>query len=343
MNEHTCTAQPNAPAAPEAAAPWLKPNVRLSLLRAAMRALGGISVRHAARWMDHLWFSAPRTKPRDTDQAWLDSATPLSFNVHQRHVAGWSWGDSGPTIVLVHGWGGNAGHLCSLVAPLRRLGFRVIAFDAPAHGVSSPSRLGGKRVTFFEMAEALRVVTTSEPALCGVVAHSGGCAVVALAMREGWQPPSRLAFVAPFALPSTAIDSFARAISATPAVVGAFRDGVQSWLGHPWSYLDIANIPERCQRPLLVMHDVQDKEVPVEQAQSILRTWPSARLETTHGLGHRRILRDAGVIQQLAAFMALALEGKKSDADATPAASRDELDLAYEASGSIWTKVARRG
>ncbi|MBT2767297.1 alpha/beta fold hydrolase [Stenotrophomonas sp. ISL-67] len=314
----------------------------MSLLRAAMRVLGRISVRHAARWMDHLWFSAPRTRPVDTDQAWLDSATPLTFDVHRRPVAGWAWGDSGPTILLVHGWGGNAGQLCSLVAPLRRQGFRVVAFDAPAHGASAPSRLGGKRVTFFEMAEAVRVVAAREPALYGVVAHSGGCAVVALAMREGWRPPPRLAFIAPFALPSTAINSYARAISAAPAVVDAFRARVQAWLGHPWSYLDIANIPQQQQRPLLVLHDLQDKEVPVQHAQAILRTWPNARLATTRGLGHRRILRDAGVARELSSFMAASNDRAQPAADATPAASRDELDLAYESSGAIWSNARRR-
>ena len=53
-------------------------------------------------------------------------------------VAVWQWG-SGPRVLLVHGWGGNAARLRHFVAPLVEAGFGVAAFDAPAHGLSHGS------------------------------------------------------------------------------------------------------------------------------------------------------------------------------------------------------------
>ncbi len=339
MNNAVPSLQPHHQAADDIAVAWLKPSLRMGLLRAGMRVVSHLHPRFGAKVMDRLWFSAPRTQPRPFDQARLESGTRLAFDVQGQHVTGWAWGDGGPTVMLVHGWGGNAGNLCDLVAPLRRRGFRVVAFDAPAHGRSSPSRLGGARVTFFEMAEALRVVAASESALCGIVAHSGGCAVVALAMREGWCPPVGLAFISPFVRPASAINSFGRAIAASPKVVTTFRNSVQEWLGRPWSYLDISDLTCLHQRKLLVMHDVDDKEVPVAHAEALLQEWPHARWVTTRGLGHRRILRDAFVVQEVASFMSAAQEADRHVTGNLLPGSRHELDLAYEESGWIWRRV----
>ena len=47
--------------------------------------------------------------------------------------------------------------------------------------------------------------------------------------------------------------------------------------------------------PLLVIHDEDDSFVPLQFGQSIAAAWPGAKLVTTEGLGHRRILRAAHV------------------------------------------------
>ena len=57
--------------------------------------------------------------------------------------------------------------------------------------------------------------------------------------------------------------------------------------------------------PLLVVHDVADEVVPFERGRAMADAWPGARLIRTDGLGHKRILRDAEVIAQVARFVAL--------------------------------------
>ena len=57
--------------------------------------------------------------------------------------------------------------------------------------------------------------------------------------------------------------------------------------------------------PLLVVHDVADREVPFERGRAMAEAWPGARLIRTDGLGHKRILRDPEVIAQIARFVAL--------------------------------------
>lgn len=285
-------------------ATWLKRDWRLSLVRGGMKALGRLSPRAAAKVMDRMWFSAPRTHPKAEARAVLAEGEALRFEVHGRRVEGWRWG-TGPTVLLVHGWGGHAGQLHAFVKPLVARGLRVLAFDAPSHGASEESRRGGQRVTFFEIAEAIRVVTKGLEPLAGVVAHSGGCAAVTLAMREGWRPPAQLVFVAPFSLPGESVAPFADAIGASAEVARVFRDGVERHLGVSWPTLDVPALPDALKTSrLLVVHDVEDREVPFAQGEATAAAWPDHQLHVTHGLGHRRVLTDSFVVAKVTNHLA---------------------------------------
>ncbi|GLQ89862.1 hypothetical protein GCM10007898_34370 [Dyella flagellata] len=305
------------------------PSYQLHMLRAGMRLLAAIHPGYAATLMDRIWFAAPRRKPRETEQALLNQGSCISFDVHGQRVAAWAWGEDGPTVVLLHGWGGHAGQMSAFVAPLRQAGFRVVAFDAPAHGASANSRHGGRRVTFFEFADALQTVTARESAIVGIIAHSGGCTAVSLALRAGWKAPANIVFVAPFAQPQHAVADFARMLGTTEEVIASFVRKVEHWLGHPWSFLDITTLEDSHKwRRLLVIHDEQDYDVPLAQANALADSWPSAQLVVTRGLGHRRVLRDASVVDRVLAFLC---DEPTANAARHTAHTRADLDAAYEA------------
>ena len=305
---------------------WLQRDWRMALLRAWMRLLSRTAPSRAVSLFDRLWFSALRNAHRADTEAWLAQAEPLDVRVHGRRVAAWSRGH-GPTVLLVHGWGGNAGQMRALADPLLARGFRVVLFDAPAHGSSDPSRLGGRRVSMLEIADALRVVAAAAGPIAGLVAHSGGCTATALALRDGWRGPQRIAFVAPFALPSEAIEPFGRAIGASAGVTARFRAMVERRFGRPWTDFDMPGLASRrAVPPLLVIHDRNDREVPPFHGRSVARAWPGARLFETRGLGHRRVLRDAEIASEIAGFLAPLRSGSPVQ---SPTLARGELDRAY--------------
>ena len=310
-------------------ASWLRRDWRMSLLRTWMRVLSRTMPSRAVSLFDRLWFSAPRTGARPDGAAWLAQAEPLDVRVHGRRVAAWARGH-GPAILLVHGWGGNAGQMHALAEPLLAQGFRVVLFDAPAHGMSDPSRLGGRRVSMIEIADALRVVAAAAGPVAGLVAHSGGCTATALALRDGWRGPQRIAFVAPFALPSEAIEPFGQAIGASAEVTARFRAMVERRFARPWTDFDMPGLAlHRAMPPLLVVHDRGDREVPPFHGRSLAQSWPGARLFETEGLGHRRVLRDPSVLAEITRFLAPLRPG----APAQPARARHELDRAYASAG----------
>ncbi|HJU40867.1 MAG TPA: alpha/beta hydrolase, partial [Tahibacter sp.] len=56
-------------------------------------------------------------------------------------------------------------------------------------------------------------------------------------------------------------------------------------------------------RPALIVHDLDDREVPWAEGERYARYWPESRLVTTTGLGHNRIAHDDTVIDAALRFL----------------------------------------
>ena len=54
--------------------------------------------------------------------------------------------------------------------------------------------------------------------------------------------------------------------------------------------------------PCLVIHDTIDLFIPHEEGRDLVAAWPGARLVTTRGLGHHRIMSDPDVVSAAVAF-----------------------------------------
>src|ERR671918_336718 len=78
-----------------------------------------------------------------------------SYVEHKRRlISTWRWGSrDAPAVLLAHGWGGNAAQMRPFVFPLLQAGYRVIAYDQPAHGVS-----GGRVTGLPDFADVLTLV-----------------------------------------------------------------------------------------------------------------------------------------------------------------------------------------
>lgn len=163
-----------------------------NLLRTSLRTLERISPTASAAVAERLWFrvgSPPSAERRNRHVT--DPGAPFTLTHHDSEIHGRTWGD--PTAApayLVHGWGGWWQQLSSFVPVLTAQGFRVIAFDALAHGDSGPGSLGRRSSTVPEMAECYHAVAErwGTPAL--TVAHSMGCLSVVWAQRHHGITPS---------------------------------------------------------------------------------------------------------------------------------------------------------
>jgi pimeloyl-ACP methyl ester carboxylesterase len=254
-----------------------------------------------ARWAEALWFRIPPARGRRDRLA--PPGRPFQVPVLGGLVAGETWGE-GPPVYLVHGWGGWRGQLDALVAPLTAAGYRVVAFDAPSHGDSEPGPEGPGRSSVLEFAAALAAVAAAHGPATAVVAHSLGATATAFSMRDGLAA-DRAVFVSPMADPLPYTRAFAARLGFGERVRTRMVGRIERRVAMPMSAFAVPAVAAQVATPpLLLVHDRRDSETGWSDSAAIARAWPSARLVTTSGLGHRRILRDPAVVAEIAGFVA---------------------------------------
>src|SRR5688500_16792196 len=96
---------------------------------AGMKVTARFSVPLSGWFANKLWFTPWRVQPSERglrrQAEWLSGTTPAHFSTRYGHIAGFEAG-TGPTVLLVHGWGERAASLGALVRPLTSAGYRVV-------------------------------------------------------------------------------------------------------------------------------------------------------------------------------------------------------------------------
>ncbi|HEX7938106.1 MAG TPA: alpha/beta fold hydrolase, partial [Gemmatimonadaceae bacterium] len=207
--------------------------------------LSAVAPRAAARVGARLWFQVKRPKIRADARAFLAAGERFEAHTKDSRVVGWRWG-SGPTVLLMHGWGGYGAQMQPFVEPLVRSGHRVVLFDAPSHGESGPSAWGPRSATLFDFADALVAVSEGAGPIAGVIAHSGGCAAAAWTLERapGWRP-ARMVFIAPFGSPARYMDLFSRTLGLSEAAMRWFRADTEAKIGFKWADFEVPNVAAR--------------------------------------------------------------------------------------------------
>ncbi len=271
---------------------------RLTPLRIANRVLSAASPPLATRWAARL-FCTPRRAPHpEREQEWARGAHRFAIDTAEGRLAAWSWGTGERTVLLVHGWSGRGLQLAALAHPLVQRGYRVVAYDCPAHGASP-----GQRTSLVAVTRALADVTAVVEPSAGVVAHSLGSAAVLWAAPRHQVRFPRAALIAPAVDLDAMTGGFAAATGFSAGVMGRMQALFESQLRFRWDEVEPRRLGKGFDAPLLVVHDRDDREVSWTEGQAIAEAAPQAELVTTHRLGHRRILRDPQVVERVTAFL----------------------------------------
>ena len=268
----------------------------------------------AGAWAERLFL----TPPRNGAAAALDliDARSTLFEHKGRHIATWRWGSSdAPLVILAHGWGSYAAQMRAFVFPLLRAGYQVIAYDQPAHGVSE-----GKLTGLPDFADLLVELSWHHGGAYAFIGHSLGAAAGALALAGRRVRFDRLVLVSPPADLVGYSRRFARWYWMPEAVRRAMQSAIEERYGVLWDNLEVARLAPRLRAPALVIHDRDDRQVPWTQGAHIARLWPGARLMSTDGLGHGRILQDEAVTRAAADFISGRSAVASVAADIQPAA-----------------------
>jgi len=268
-------------------------------LRAGVRLGAALAPRRTSAAIARRFFSTSRP-PLERRQ--FRGARPRVgvLSVPDGRVATYRWGDAGvaPTVLLMHGWNGWAQQMESFVEPLLERGFAVLAFDHLAHGSSD-----GTTSSLPAMIRTTEHVTAEVPNLAGAIAHSLGAAALATVLATTRRPAAGAVLIAPPSDPRPYLFGMARMLGAPEHLLPEVQERAEEVAGVAFERLVMQPwIARRIRTPLLVAHDVGDRDVPIAQGYAYTMG-TGARMLATDGLGHNRILRDRHVVDSAVDFV----------------------------------------
>jgi pimeloyl-ACP methyl ester carboxylesterase len=245
----------------------------------------------------------PKARPKRAHAERIALATQFPLNIGGTLARGYAWG-SGPAVIFSHGWCADASWFAPYITQLNLLGFQVVAFDAPGHGFAARGRtdmfgfaacIGG--ASDWVMANGGRVQA--------VVGHSFGAVAAAIAMRDWNIPCDRLALISAFTDCSWVAKAFVQ-MAELPPQVGDLMCAQHKGFGEgPMAHARTSVIDMIRQEPkhVLLAHDRDDSEVPFWHGLALYEGCRRAEFYQTRGQGHRKILRESGLVDAVIKFV----------------------------------------
>lgn len=251
----------------------------------------------AYKWFVKLFFSPPRYPIPDHEQDIIRQAKRFTVLLPTQSVKCYSWGE-GPAVLFVHGWAGRASQFKTFITSFTQSGYQVISFDAPAHGLTK-----GKQTTIIEFKDVI-LELEKKFKIQGIVAHSLGGGASLFALSEGLKV-NKLITIATPTIADEILNEFASRINASYQAINYFKKQMVMMFNRQFHEVMSDHFVTRLKHPIdwLIIHDEDDKEVSLKNADRLHEVYPSSKIIKTSGLGHGRILRDEKVIQECLKFI----------------------------------------
>ncbi len=208
----------------------------------------------------------------------------------------YQWGEGQP-ILLVHGWAGRGSQMASLAHPLVEAGYKVITFDAPAHG-DSP----GKETNLIEVGQVIKDIQTYSGEFRAIIGHSFGGVATAFAVNEGVKTQQIITIGSPASM-DTILSGFGKQINVSEKILAKLKGYLEILVDKDIDDFSLVNLAPKINTPGLIIHDKNDKDVDYTQSLALSENWPNSQLILTEGLGHRRVLRDKETISKILSFV----------------------------------------
>ena len=239
-------------------------------------------------------------KLRERETVVLKRAHTESIEFKGFDIKWYRWGKGEKRILLIHGWEGQAGNFADLVERLLEANYTVYAFDGPSHGYSSRGK-----TSLFEFTELVAVMIKKFEVKT-LVSHSfGGVATTyALSANPELEIDKYLLLTTPDRFVER-IEDVSAAIGITEEVKERLIQKLEKETGKDVQALNVSDFVKQVKvKQALIIHDKDDKVIPIERSRNVYKNWPAAGFSTLEGTGHFRILRDPAVLNMALKFLA---------------------------------------
>lgn len=277
--------------------------VVIGYYKTKLRALGLASPRMAAEQAFKIFCTPYSNGVKQKEPLIFHKAIKHSVQFEGLNIRGFQWKPehyNDRKVLIVHGFSSYSYKFEQYIQPLLKEGFEVLAFDAPAHGLSE-----GYMINALIYMRFLKKIDMEFGDIHGFIAHSlGGLATSLLAESFPSTENRKFALIAPATETRSAVRGFYQLFKINPAVQTEFEQLIQSMTGKQMDHFSIKRVVEQINPPILWIHDKEDHicpyadTIPVQSMQH-----PHIQFHITNGLGHNKIYHDKGVIQLIINFL----------------------------------------
>ena len=203
----------------------------------------------------------------------------------------------GPTVVFIHGWGGNAQQFFPLMRGLAQCGFSSVTFDQLGHGQSEikPATLHQSIKTNNHV---LEMVKKSSDGLCAIVGHSTGCITIAAA-RNALVRDIPLFLISPvFNYKLYFLKKLVK-LRLHADLVKQYANRFAKSYRSEYQKLELARNLDKYGDFTVIAHDESDSESSFSDSERFCAKYPLTKLLVTRNTDHVRIINSESVWQEL--------------------------------------------
>jgi len=246
------------------------------------------------------FFSPSRYEVKPMERETVEWGNNYRIPFEGGELAVTTWGSNGPAVLLMHGWGGSRAQMTGFVDSLLFAGYRVVAYDQPAHGESD-----GRITNLLEIAPTMDLIVRQEGRFHAIIAHSFGTLITSYALvNRGFPPPAKLVYFGAFNRLLDSLPRFQVLARLSDEIMDGFRMMLFENFGREvLESITNESLAPKINIPALMFHDVADDVTPVEDSRAIARVWLHAQFIDTQGLNHRGALQSKSIHEKVVEFL----------------------------------------
>ena len=268
------------------------------LILAIGKSLQFISPLLAMRFAIRL-FGIPIRHPRPEREKMMVKSAQSEFLIIpelNKKIQIFTYGYSKKKALLVHGWSGRGTQMYAIADKLLENGYMTVSFDAPAHGNST-----GKTTMMPEFMTCCQELDRKFGPFHVVIGHSLGGMALLNSNRTGLRT-SKIVSIGAGDKISDIIKDFVKVIGLKQAIALKMIKHLNKKFGADIDTYASSAEANDLELPVLIIHDSQDRQIPVSCAYAIRQNLKTGQLLITQGLGHNRILNDPETIRRIVSF-----------------------------------------
>ncbi|MCZ2223195.1 MAG: alpha/beta fold hydrolase [Chitinophagales bacterium] len=279
----------------------LSQRIAISYYKTKIKTISILSKKIAAEKTFKLFCTPYSGKPKRKEPLIFKQAEKISFFIEKLIVRGWQWtpkNNNGKKVLIVHGFDSCSYKFEHFIKLLIQESFIVIAFDAPAHGISE-----GKTLDAWLYRNTIIEIEKKFGHLYCIIAHSLGGLSTSLATEQIPQLP-KIILISPATETQRAIDNFFSIVKFGNEIKHELVRLIESINQLPISYYSVKRSIQKINAKVLWIHDKKDWICPYEDVEPVINLkLPNVEFYITQGLGHNKIYRNKEVLKRVITFL----------------------------------------